>query len=155
MAAAKPALKQVSPPLTIGQLIDNLAKADADCKAATAAETAAKAVKTDLEAQIFAALDAQKTLSGSSKTKRVSISTSEEPQTTDWEAFIAWAAKTKNLHLVQRRVSAPAWREILALKKNLVKVVHEVDGKKVERMEVPGLAIFEKRKLSFTTIAAK
>lgn len=123
---------------TIGELIDELAECEARRKEHAAVEKQLDAAKADLQFQIFNALDAQKTTIGESPTskRRVSISESEEPAVKDWDAFMAWAIKTKNTHLVQRRVGAPAWREVRALTKK----------------EVPGIEPFKKRNLSFTTV---
>lgn len=141
---------------TIGELIDQLA----DCEARrTEHSNLGKKLdleKTELTTKIFNAMDAQGTrVSESPKShRRVSISESEEPKTLDWDAFMAWAVKTKNLHLVQRRIGAPAWREIKnleACRKTLNKRTVEVDGKKVTIYEVPGIETFTKRNLSFTT----
>jgi hypothetical protein len=53
----------------------------------------------------------------------------------DWDAFWKWIAKTKNFHLIQQRVSDPAYREVLALKGM-----------------IPGTEPFEKETLSLTTL---
>jgi hypothetical protein len=50
------------------------------------------------------------------KCASVSISTSVVANVEDWDAFMAWIYKTKNGHLLQRRVSDPAWREMVELK---------------------------------------
>ena len=71
--------------------------------------------------------------------KRISIAESEEPNVTDWDAFLAAAVKGKYLHLVQRRISAPAWRELRALK-----------GK-----DIAGTEVFVKRSLSVRSVTAK
>lgn len=135
MATAK--LKQVSPSKTIGELIVLLEKADAQVKEIAVQDKAARAVKADYEQQIMEKLDQQETRIGEYGGRRVSISESEEPNVTDWDAFLAGAIKGKYLHLIQRRISAPSWRELRALKKK----------------DVPGTAVFVKRSLSFTKVA--
>ena len=50
------------------------------------------------------------------KAASVSISTSTVANVEDWDAFLAWIYKTKNGHLLQRRVSDPAWREMVEIK---------------------------------------
>lgn len=47
----------------------------------------------------------------------VSISTTTVANVEDWDAFLAWIYKTKNGHLLQRRVSDAAWREMVEIKK--------------------------------------
>ena len=125
---------------TIGQLIDELAECEERRKEHALVEKQLNNEKAELQLQIFNALDAQGTRIGESPTshRRVSISEAEEPQVTDWDAFMAWAIKTKNTHLIQRRIGAPAWRECKALGKGLVKG------------QVPGVDTFVKRNLSFT-----
>lgn len=139
MAIAKPKLKQVSPPMTIGQLIGLLEKADGQVKEIAVQDKAARAVKADYERQIIEMLDKQETRVGEYGGRRVSISESDEPNITDWDAFLAWAKRTNNLHLVQRRLSAPSWRELRALKK----------------AEIPGTEVYVKRSLSFTKVVSK
>lgn len=126
---------------TIGQLIDELADCEAKRTEHSAVGKQLDAAKKDLQEAIFAALDAQGTTIGESPSshKRVSVSLSEEPTVKDWDVFMAWAIKTKNTHLIQRRVGAPAWREVKTL------------GKGLKNGEVPGIETFTKRNLSFTT----
>lgn len=155
MASATAKVVPIKKEATIGCLIDQLAEVEADRTAHAAAGKLLDAEKTALQTRIFAALDAQGTLSGSSKTRRISISESEEPQTEDWEEALAWMTKNKCLHLVQRRIGAPAWREIRALPKyrkamNCIKVEGQPD-----RYEIPGFKSVVVRKLSFTTISPK
>ena len=135
MARAKSAAPKTK---TIGELIDALAVCEERRKTHAAEGKVLDAEKADLQKQIIDALDAQGTTIGESPVshKRVSISKSEEPQITDWDKFMAWAIKSKNTHLIQRRIGAPAWREVRALTKK----------------EVPGTEVFVKRNLSFTTV---
>ena len=140
---------------TIGELIDDLAAIEEKRTAHAAAGKLLDLEKTELTTLIFNTLDAQDTLSGSSKTRRINITESEEPQTEDWEEALAWMAKNKCLHLVQHRISAPAWREIRALpkyRKAMNKIV--VEGQP-ERYEIPGFKSVVVRKLSFTKITPK
>lgn len=73
------------------------------------------------------------TMSGDGDQKVV-ITETDVPTTEDWGRFIMWARKSNNLHMIQRRVSSPAYREILALRK----------GK-----AVPGLKTFSRKSLSY------
>lgn len=61
----------------------------------------------------------------------VSISTSVVANVIDWDAFGAYIVKNKFLHLLQRRVSDPAYRELLDA------------GKKI-----PGVQPFPKKRLN-------
>ena len=62
----------------------------------------------------------------------VSISTSTVAQVEDWDKFLAYIYKNKYGHLLQRRVSDPAWREL------------QEQGKKV-----PGTTGFIKKRLNY------
>lgn len=68
----------------------------------------------------------------STKSGTVSISSSVVANVTDWDAFYAFIYKNKFGHLLQRRVSDPAWREL------------QERGKKV-----PGTEAFEKKRLNY------
>ena len=81
-------------------------------------------------------MDKQETRVGEGKIAKASIVESEEPAIEDWDEFTKWMTRTKNLHLIQRRISAPAWREIRALKK----------------AEVPGIGVFTKRSLNLRAV---
>ena len=66
----------------------------------------------------------------------VSITTSVVADVKEWDSFYAFIAKNKFFHLLQRRVSEPAYRELLDA------------GKKV-----PGVLPFTKKKLNVRTIS--
>ncbi len=125
----------IAPP-TIGTLIDALKKIDIRRSELSAEETRLKADREAMEKQIIALMDKQDTRIGEGKIARASIIESEEPTTEDWVKFLTWARRTNNLHLIQRRISAPAWRELRALKKT----------------EVPGIGVFTKRSLSLRAV---
>jgi len=125
----------IAPP-TIGTLIDALKKIDIRRSELSAEETRLKADRETMEKQIIALMDKQDTRIGEGKIARASIIESEEPTTEDWIKFLSWARRTNNLHLIQRRISAPAWRELRALKKT----------------EVPGIGVFNKRSLSLRAV---
>ena len=86
----------------------------------------------DLDAEVMEALEATGLEKTSTKSGTVSISTSTVAQVTDWDAFYAYIYKNKFGHLLQRRVSDPAWRELME------------QGKKV-----PGTSGFTKKKLNY------
>ncbi len=131
-----PRTKQPVAPRTIGGLIDALKKIDMRRAELAAEEKALKSDRDTMEKDIIALMDKQTTRIGEGKIARASIIESEEPTTEDWDAFIAWARRTNNFHLIQRRISSPAWRELRALKKT----------------EVPGIGVFTKRSLSLRAV---
>jgi hypothetical protein len=71
---------------------------------------------------------------GAGKKGSFSITTNTVANVTDWEAFNAYIKKTGHFHLYQRRVSDPAFRELLEA------------GKKV-----PGAEPFTKRRVNLRT----
>ena len=94
-------------------------------------ETAIKA----LEETIFTLLDAQDTRKAEGKKASVSIGEAIVGNVEDWDALWPWIAKTKNFHLIQKRVSDPGLRELWALNK-----------------VVPGVQPFTKRTLSVRSL---
>ena len=85
-----------------------------------------------LDAEVLEALEASGVEKTATKHGTVSISTSTVAQVTDWDAFLAYIYRNKYGHLLQRRVSDPAWRELVE------------QGKKV-----PGTTGFTKKRLSY------
>ncbi len=133
---AKAALKQVSPAPTIGALIDKMKTIAVERSTLSVADKALSEEQKGLEQQIIELMDKQETRVGEGKIAKASIIEAEEPTIEDWDAFTKWMTRTKNLHLIQRRISAPAWREIRALKK----------------AEVPGIGVFTKRSLNLRAV---
>lgn len=85
-----------------------------------------------LDAEVLEALEASGVEKTATKHGTVSISTSTVAQVTDWDAFLAYIYRNKYGHLLQRRVSDPAWRELVER------------GKKV-----PGTTGFTKKRLNY------
>lgn len=85
-----------------------------------------------LDAEVLEALEASGVEKTATKHGTVSISTSTVAQVTDWDAFLAYIYRNKYGHLLQRRVSDPAWRELVE------------QGKKV-----PGTTGFTKKRLNY------
>lgn len=98
-------------------------------------EAAAKDVEGQialLDAEVLEALEAAGVEKTATKHGTVSISTSTVAQVTDWDAFLSYIYRHKYGHLLQRRVSDPAWRELIE------------QGKKV-----PGTTGFTKKRLNY------
>ena len=85
-----------------------------------------------LDAEVLEALEASGVEKTATKHGTVSISVSTVAQVTDWDAFLSYVYKNKYGHLLQRRVSDPAWRELVE------------QGKKV-----PGTTGFTKKRLNY------
>lgn len=131
------ALKSVPRPTTIGALIDALDDAREVKKAIAIKEKEASKVYNDLEAQIIAILDDNETTRGGGKKATASIVEEEVHNIDDFDAFAAFARKNNMLYLFQRRLSAPAVRELADKRKGGV---------------IPGLSTFTKRKLSLHSL---
>lgn len=128
-------------PLTLGQASDAVWTLREEKRVLDAA---VKVIEKKIEAlteQIFGLLDEQDTRKAEGKKASVSINVSVQATTVDWTEFMQFIAKGKRndkdayLHLVQKRVSVEAYRELLEL-----------------GVVVPGLTPFNKRTLSITSL---
>jgi hypothetical protein len=90
---------------------------------------------TDIETALMARLDDEGMVKATGTKASVSISTNTVADVEDWDAFWGFILKNKYTHLLQRRVSDPAYRELLEA------------GKKV-----PGVQPFTKRTLNLRTV---
>lgn len=86
----------------------------------------------DLEGGVLEQMEAAGTKKVATKLGSATINESVVANVTDWDAFWVYIHKNKFGHLLQRRVSDPAYRELLE------------QGKKV-----PGVQPFNKKKLGF------
>ena len=84
--ASKAALKQASSALTLGNLISQLEKINAEIAAISAKDKDARARKQAIEADLMALMDSQQTRVSEYNGKRISITESEEPNVVDWDA---------------------------------------------------------------------
>lgn len=103
------------------------------------AEKVVKAIEEEIAALnevLFERLDEAETSKGEGKLASVSISNSIVANVTDWEALWPYIAKHKHFHLVQKRLSDPAVRELW-------------EGGKT----VPGVQPFTKRTLNLRTLS--
>lgn len=124
---------------TIGQLLDQLAKyrknkADLDAKVKDV-----EAAINGLKIEILNALQTAGMSKASSKTLTVTVKQDVVPNVTDWDSFYAYIRKNNYFHLLQRRVSTAAWKEL-----------HEQLSAK--KKEVPGTEAFVKVDLGITTL---
>jgi len=124
---------------TIGQMLDQLAKqrkikADLDAKVKDV-----EGEINNLKLEILNALQTAGMSKASSKTLTVTVKQDVVPNVTDWDAFYAFIKKNNYFHLLQRRVSTAAWKEL-----------HEQLSAK--KKEVPGTEAFVKVDLSVTTL---
>lgn len=134
VAAAK--LKAVpAKPRTLGGLIDALDDAR-EVKRALAVQTKeAEATYNELAAQIIERMDAEDTRKGEGKKAGASITEVVVAEIEDFDAVWAFAKKNNYGHLFQRRISDPAFRELLE-----------------KKGAVPGLKPFVKRNLNLRSL---
>lgn len=123
------------PKLTIGGLIDQMSALREERRKLDAQSAELQKVSDVLETQLIELMDAEGTTKSTGHVASASIAETVEFNTQDWDSFMAYVAKTKQFHLVQRRVSAPSVRELF-----------ESKGK------VPGLEPYTKRKISLRNL---
>lgn len=103
------------------------------------AEKVVKDIEAEIEANneiLFERLDAQDLKKGEGKLASVSITSTVVANVEDWPTFWAWIAKNKHFHMVQKRASDPAVREIWESGKT-----------------IPGVTPFTKRTLNLRSLS--
>lgn len=114
---ATAAMKSIkTKPPTVAVLITQMATIRDERKALDKQSDDLKAQYDELQTQLIAQLKAQGLDRGATSDYSATISTAENFSVIDWDKFMAYVAKNKAFHLVQRRVSAPAVREVGQLK---------------------------------------
>lgn len=122
-------------PPSVGALIDQLwASREEKRRIEEQAKEVEAAIK-DLEATVMERLGAEGLEKATGSKATVSISTAVVADVQDWDALWPYIAKNKFFHLIQRRVSDPAYRELIEM------------GKKV-----PGVQPFTKHKLNLRSL---
>ena len=131
MATTTALRKQTKP--TVGYLIDSLQNIRAQKRELAAREKELTAEYDAVELQLIALMDAEGLAKSTGKTASASLTTSRNfsfIKEGGFETFFAYAAKLKRPDLIQRRLSAPAVRELWAMKGT-----------------VPGLTLYEEKKI--------
>lgn len=124
-----------APTMTLGAATDKMWALREEKRLLAVEEKRINTELTALETTIFGLMDAQDTRKAEGKKAGVSIGEAVVGNVEDWDALWAWIAKTKNFHLIQKRVSDPGLRELWSLKK-----------------VVPGVQPFTKRTLSVRSL---
>lgn len=122
-------------PASLGAVIDQIWAAREEKRRLEAEVGEIEAKISELEQQLIERLDAEGLDKATGSKATVSVSTNTVANVTDWDAFWQFILKNKYTHLLQRRVSDPAYRELLE------------QGKKV-----PGVEPFLKRRLNVRSI---
>lgn len=121
--------------LTVGGLIDELSTLRDERRDLAKKDAELKAQYDEKELQLIELMDSEGCTKSTGRVASAGISTTTVFNTTDWEAFMAYLIKTKQGHLVQRRVSNPAVLELFASKG-----------------VVPGLEPFNKRSINLRNL---
>lgn len=124
-----------APTLTLGAATDKMWALREEKRALAVEEKRIDTELKELETTIFGLMDAQDTRKAEGKKAGVSIGEAIVANVEDWDALWPWIAKTKNFHLIQKRVSDPGMRELWSLKK-----------------VIPGVQPFTKRTLSVRSL---
>ena len=133
MAGVKTVAKKPAP---LGLQIDALFKIREELRELQEKEKAVQARITIAEAGVMEAMTAQGVDKSTGKLATVSISETITGNVVDWDAFWLYVYKNKFGHLLQRRVSDPAIRELFEQKGG-----------------VPGVEPFTKVKLNLRKVA--
>ena len=117
---------------SLGDLIYSLSQLKAEKKAKDTDLEILESRITQLESQIMSAMEADGIEQSASPVGKVAMSTHTYPKIEAWPLLEDHIFETRSLILLEKRVAVPPYREFLSL-----------------RREVPGVAPFNKRKLSF------
>lgn len=132
--ATKAAVKTAKAPST-GAIIDQYWAAREEKRRLEDQVKEVGAKLTEIEEQLLERMDADGLEKATGSKASASITTSTVADVQDWDALWPYIAKNKLFHMVQRRISDPAYRELLEM------------GKKV-----PGVQPFTKRKLNLRSL---
>lgn len=98
--------------MNAGELIKALAEVDDELAKANGHIRNLRMERDELVEEIQALMDEQGTSMLAAEGLVCERKEEEVPQLRDWSKFERWVLRHKRLDLLQRRVSAPAWREI-------------------------------------------
>jgi len=122
-------------PITLGAATDKMWKLREEKRTLEAQVKVIETSMKELEGTVLGLLDAQDTRKAEGKSASVSITETVVGNVDNWDALWPWISKTKNYHLIQKRVSDPGLRELWALGK-----------------VVPGVQPFTKRTLALRSL---
>jgi len=137
MATSAKAKLAIVKPLTTGGIIDQLWQLREDKKAIAAQELVLNSKIAELETQLYERMDKEESTKGAGTRASVTLGSTDVIQfvpETGYDDFVKYVLKSKQLHLLERRISQLAAREVYTLKGKL-----------------PGTTIFTKRKINLTT----
>lgn len=129
--AKTPAAKK-SPLKPLGTMVDDIFKLRTKKAELDAALKDLSGQISDREGELLERMKAEGVEKTTGKGGTVSITTSVVADVVDWDDFLSFIYKKKYGHLLQRRVSDPAWRELVE-----------------QGVKVPGTQPFPRTKLNF------
>lgn len=136
IASTAASVKKVTSRLnTMGSTIDSLWAKREEKREAEAKVKVIEAEIAAIEEVLMDRMDKEETSKSQGTKASVSITTAVVANVEDWESFWPYVAKNKFFHLIQKRVSDPAMRELWDA------------GKKI-----PGVSPFSKRKLNIRSL---
>lgn len=125
--------------VNLGKTIDRLAKLRRDKAKLDEKVGKIEAEIDEVKEEILSTLVDSGMEKASSKELTVSVRQSTVCTVKDWDAFYAFIKRNNHFHLLQKRVSHPAWREIYEMRQ-------------AKKQEVPGTEPFVKTDLGITTL---
>lgn len=138
---------------TLGSLIDKLNAIREEKRAHAEVEKEINKRYAEVEAAILATLEEQGMDKASAKTATVSVSYNTIANVTDWDKVYALIKKHNAFHLMQKRISDPAFRELYEIEYNKLASKRGFDPEKLDPATVvPGFVPFVKKSLNLRTI---
>ena len=122
-------------PAPLGTVVDDIWKEREKLRELGAQAKVVEEKIADMEQQLLTRLEAEGLDQARGTKATVSIGSTVVANVKDWDAFWSFIMKKKLTHLLQRRVSDPAYRELLEMK-----------------VKVPGVEPFTKKKLGVRSI---
>ena len=98
----------------LGILIDSLYATRQQRLDITKQVDALKSMEVELRGQILGILESTGLAKASGQMATCGITTKVEPIVTDWDAVHSWIRINNRFDLLQKRISAPAWRDLQA-----------------------------------------
>lgn len=121
---------------SLGEEIDRLFEIREKIREAEDLAKSHRAVYDAMEASVLQRLKDEGMAKATGRLASVAITESIVPQVEDWDAFYKYIGRNKAFHLLERRPSAGAYRELMAQRTK----------------PLPGVVPFTKQKLSLRTV---
>lgn len=122
-------------PLTVGSIIDHLWTIREEKRVMTAQLKEVETRLSSVETMLMNRLETEGMDKATGRKASVSVSTNVIADVQDWDAFWKYIISKKYTHMLQKRVSEPAYRELLE-----------------KGVKVPGVVPFTKRTLNLRTV---